>query len=252
VLTPSSYTAWAIKMEAILDAQGLWEVVSPSNDVVEDARKSKTARAHLMQALPEDILMQVSKKPTAAGVWEVLKTRFVGTDWVRTACLATLKGELDSLIMADDDGLDEYARKISAMAARFASLGSTHDDAAMVKKLLDTVPDWLYPAAAGIEQFCDVAAMPFEEALGRLKAFDERLRRRSQLSGGQGTSGDQVDGGWLLLTEEEWRARRKGKSGIGKCFNCGVRGHFTRDCHKPKKEVVMAATADIDNEAALL
>ena len=215
-------------------------------------RKNKAARAHLLQALPEDILMQVSTKPTAREVWEALKTRFVGADRVRTARLATLKGEFDSLIMADGDALDEFAGKISAMAAWFASLWSTLDDAGMVKKLLDSVPDRLYPAVAGIEQFCDVADMPFEEALGRLKAFDERSRRRAQLSGGQGSLGSQVDGGRLLLTEEEWRARRKGKSGIGKCFNCGIRVRFARDCRKPKKEEVMAATADVDDEPTLL
>ena len=73
---------------------------------------------------------------------------------MRIACgrrLATLKGEFDSLIMADDDALDEFAGKISAMVARFASLGSTLDDAGMVKKLLDSVPDRLYPAVARIE-----------------------------------------------------------------------------------------------------
>jgi hypothetical protein len=45
----------------------------------------------------------------------------------------------------------EDAEKISGMTARYAGLGATLDDAAMVKKLLDTNPDHLYPAVAGIE-----------------------------------------------------------------------------------------------------
>jgi len=68
VLSPAGYTAWAIKVEAILDAQGLWEAVSPSGNGVVDAHKNKTARAQLLQALPEDILMQVSTKKTAKEV----------------------------------------------------------------------------------------------------------------------------------------------------------------------------------------
>ena len=139
VLSPVGYTVWAIKVETILDVQGLWKVVSPSGNGVVDAHKNKTARAQLLQALPEDILMQVSTKKTAKEVWESLKTRFVGADRVKTARLATLKGDFDKLCMVDGDALDDYAGKISGMAAKFAGLGSTLDDAAMVKKLLDTV-----------------------------------------------------------------------------------------------------------------
>jgi hypothetical protein len=65
------------------------------------------------------------------------------------------------------------------MVASYASLGSTLSDIDMVKKLLDTIPDRLYNAAAEIEQFRNPGKMVFEEVLGRLKAFKERSRHRA-------------------------------------------------------------------------
>ena len=64
----------------------------------------------------------------------------------------------------------------------------------MVRKLLDCVPDRLYAAVAGMEQFCDLSTLLFDDALGRLKAFDERLRRRGQ------ADGERADGEQLMLT----------------------------------------------------
>ena len=145
--------------------------------------------------------------------------------------------------MVDGEKLDVFVGKISGMAARYAGLGATLGDAAMVKKLLDSVPDQLYTAVAGIEQFCDVNTITFDEALGRLKAFEERTERRKQRNGG-----DRGDG-QLLLTAAQWAARRRGgynddggssasaeRRRLGKCWNCGVRGHFSRHCPEPRKE----------------
>ena len=85
--------------------------------------------------------------------------------------------------MVVGDTLDGFTSKLGGMAARYAGLGSTLDDAAMVKKLLDSVPDRLYAAVAGIEQFCDVSTMPFEDALGRLNALDEGCNKSCNLCG---------------------------------------------------------------------
>ncbi|KAE8805103.1 retrotransposon protein [Hordeum vulgare] len=58
VLTSENYTVWAIKVEANLDAAGLWEAVVPTEDstLVVVAKKDKPAHAYLLGALSEEIL----------------------------------------------------------------------------------------------------------------------------------------------------------------------------------------------------
>ena len=166
MLTADNYTVWAIKAQAILDVHTVWEAVAPGDAVV-NAKKCKAARALILGALPEDMLLQVATKLAAREVWDSLKVRFVGADRVRAARRATLRGELNRMKMADGEELDVYGGRLAATAARYANLGETMGDATLVKKLLDTVPDRLFPVVAGIEQFHDVMTM----------AFDERVRR---------------------------------------------------------------------------
>ncbi|XBI86960.1 hypothetical protein VPH35_025099 [Triticum aestivum] len=264
VLTGDNYTTWAIKVEADLDAAGLWEAVVPPEDAASAviAKKDKPARAYLLRALADDLLLQVAAKKTAAEIWSSLKAWFVGADRVRAARLGTLRGEWELLRMASDESLDAFAGKISGMAACFAGLGATLEDAAMVKKLLDCVPDRLYAAVAGMEQFCNLDELRFDDALGRLKAFDERLRRRGQ-AGGERAEGEQ-----LMYTAAQWRARERRRGGArgeddddgaastasgggdnrrGKCYKCGVRGHFKRECPLLRKEPVAGRALLVDD-----
>ncbi|GJU01459.1 callose synthase 9-like protein isoform X2 [Tanacetum coccineum] len=70
-LNESSYTTWAIMMETILKAYGLWETLEDTEKV--DERKMHTTKAMILTTLPEDILMQVAQYETAKEVWESIK-----------------------------------------------------------------------------------------------------------------------------------------------------------------------------------
>ncbi|XP_049934420.1 uncharacterized protein LOC126410182 [Nymphaea colorata] len=202
LLTATNYTSWVIRVQAMMEDQGIWEAAEPTAGVAVDTRKDKKARSHLLQALPEDLLMQVAKKATAKEVWDCLKTRFVGADRVRNARLQTLKSDFDAMRMQEGESLDQYAGRLTGMSVRYANLGGTLSDAALVKKLFDTVPNRFLSVIAGIEQFCDLGTMLFEEAVGRLKTYKERSRPRAFGTDGNGDA-------QLLLTQAKWEARQK-------------------------------------------
>ena len=127
-----------------MEDQGVWEVVEPqppapgaatAPQTPAQAKLDRKARAHLLQCLPDDLLMQVAAKKTGKEVWDSLKARFVGEESVKKARLQTLKGEFDALYMKEDESVDSYSGKLSGMAVRYGNLGGSLDDAALVKKL---------------------------------------------------------------------------------------------------------------------
>ncbi|KAL9269163.1 hypothetical protein AKJ16_DCAP23005 [Drosera capensis] len=113
MLNSSNYTVWAIKIEAILDAQEVWEAIEPTEGEEIDPKKDKKARAYILQSIPEDVFLQIAKKKTAKETWESLKTRYLGADRVKKARLQTLKSEFDALRITEQESIDEFAGNLS-------------------------------------------------------------------------------------------------------------------------------------------
>lgn len=107
-----------------------------------------------------------------------MKTRCLGVERVKKARVQTLKSDFKDLRMKETECIDEFAGKISGLADKLSDLGAAMMDAELVKKLLDSVPSKFLQVIAAIEQFSDLDIMPFDEAIGRLKAYEERIRKR--------------------------------------------------------------------------
>ena len=98
--------------------------------------------------------------------------------------------------------------------------------------------------------------MAFDEALGRLRAFDERVRRRRQ------DNGERADG-QLLFTATQWRARKQQQGGARddddersvasrsggnrrrRCYKCEEHRHFRRECPQRRKGPVRSDINDL-------
>lgn len=291
-LTSTNYSIWAIKLKAIFNVHGLWEVIEPQEGGVVDPKKNNQAIAYLYQAMPEEMIMQVANLITAKEVWDSLKTRFVGIDRVKKARLASLRTEFERLKMKEGENIDEFAGKLSALATKATQLGEPFDESSLVKKLMSSVPDRFIQIVASMEQFLDLDTMLLPEAIGRLKAFEERTNGKMKAHQGKD---DQ-----LLMTFSEWQTRQKesdsrkrghsskersgGRFGKGKnwssnkakgfdnnqskssfkndkkprdktgikCFRCDEFGHYASECPKRTKDSEANLSQTAEEEPALL
>ncbi|XP_076928834.1 uncharacterized protein LOC143592943 [Bidens hawaiensis] len=192
----------------------------------------------------------------------------------KKARLSTLRVEFESLKMKDGETIDDFSGKLNGLVSKAVTLGATIDESNMVRKLLDSMPDRFIHIAATIEQCYDVDNMKLEEAIGRLKAYKERIKgkedssmkdskllfTRSQgkykqqaghrpkqgqnrnnyngcgKSRGHGKSFRQNRGGQgSSSNDRKDRSKYKDKSQI-KCYQCNELGHYAFECQKSKNK----------------
>nr|GEV18401.1 zinc finger, CCHC-type [Tanacetum cinerariifolium] len=112
------------------------------------------------------------------------------------------------LHIKEDETIDTFTEKLTTLVNKAASLGHTIEDQTLVRKLLKAVPDRYLQIVASIKQYSDLSEMTWEEAIGRLKTYEERIKYKR---------GKQVDNQEkLMFTRHEnkgkyFRVRGRGK-----------------------------------------
>nr|GFA71595.1 zinc finger, CCHC-type [Tanacetum cinerariifolium] len=188
------------------------------------------------------------------------------------------------LHMTEDETIDTFTRKLTTLENKAASLGHIIKDQTLVCKLLNAVLDRYLQLVASIEQYSDLSEMTMEEAIGRLKTYEERIKYKK---------GKQVDNQEkLMFTRHEsigkyFRGRGKHRFSQGKtyekikeerkdgesshrnsnrnifkkssydtsklqCFQCKKIGHITPNCPQRTKANEQSNLVEEDLELTLL
>ncbi|KAL8107473.1 hypothetical protein AgCh_024041 [Apium graveolens] len=102
MLTRDNYTTWAIKMRVFMQAHGVWDAIDPKDPKKPIKEKTdKIAMDAIYKAIPEDVLLSITKKATTKEAWDAIKTLCLGAERVKRAKVQTLKAEFESLHMKD-------------------------------------------------------------------------------------------------------------------------------------------------------
>ena len=254
ILNATNYTVWRMRMKVLLKIYKVWETIEPG---IKDPDKNNIAIGLLFQAIPESMILQVGEQETSKGIWDAVKARNVGADRVKEARLQTLMTEFDRIKMKDSDTIDSFSGKLSEMGSKSAALGKIIEENILVKKFLNSLPRSKYiQITASLEQVLDLNTTPFEDTIGRLKAYEERIldddqdtqgkllysdsyqqnngaRGRGRGRGGRGYRGrGRGRGNSQDTTNNQTQSQEKEKKDGSKivCFRCDKNGQFASVC----------------------
>lgn len=175
-LTKENYTAWSMKMRVFMQAHGVWEAIEPSDPkAIVEGKTDKIKLAMIYQGIPEEMLLSLADKKAAKDAWVAIRTMCQGVERVKKAKLQTLKSEFEALSMKDSDQLDDFYMMVNGIVSNIWALGEEMAESYVVKKLLRAVPPKFLQIASTIEQFGNLDEMSMGEAIGSLKAYEERL-----------------------------------------------------------------------------
>ncbi|XP_013632942.1 PREDICTED: uncharacterized protein LOC106338531 [Brassica oleracea var. oleracea] len=210
------------------------------------------ATALLFQSILEALILQVGELETAKKVWDAIKARHVGADRVREARLQTLMAEFDRLKMKDNESIDEFTGKLSEISTKSAAFGENMEESKLVKKFLSSIPRKKYiHIVASLEQILDLKTTSFEDIIGRLKTYEERIcdeeeehqdnqQRKLMYTNMESQSHQEYYNGYRGRGRGGrgyYRGRGRGRSYWDRkdasrvtCFRCDKIGHFAATC----------------------
>nr|GEU42901.1 zinc finger, CCHC-type [Tanacetum cinerariifolium] len=126
--------------------------------------------------------------------------------------------------------------RLNGYATKAKELGKTLDESLLVRKLLDSTPDRFFQIVASIEQTNDLDNMNLDEIVGKLKAFEERIKLQK---GGQVKSQENL----LFAHGEHSRkgrrfSKREGRSNFSRGnWQSNKNKHDSKEEHSTHKEI---------------
>nr|XP_028945275.1 uncharacterized protein LOC114819796 [Malus domestica] len=176
----ANYDFWAVKMETILIAHDLWDVIElgiqpqQTPEEEEGSVDEGSEAEHTPGAITDVLFPRIRNEKTAKGAWEILRREFKGDKKVRAVKLQAIRAEFEYLRMHDGEPLDDYLARFFEIVNNLKSLGEDVPEKRIVQKLLMSLNRRYKSIVSIIEETRDLDVIRVEEVLASVKVYDKR------------------------------------------------------------------------------
>lgn len=170
-------------MKTLFKSQELWDIVETgvpegnANQMREHRKRDSKALFTIQQALDDEIFPRISAAETSKQAWEILKQEYFGDDKVITVKLQTLRRDFETLFMNENESVQGYLSRTSAIVNRMRSYGEKIDNQIVVSKVLRSLTTKFEHVVTAIEESKDLSTYSFDELMSSLQAHEDRLNR---------------------------------------------------------------------------
>ena len=111
----------------------------------------------------------------AKEAWETFQKEFKGFDKVKIVRLQTLWMEFDSLMMKDNEKVQDFFSKVAKIINQIRNYGDVVEDKRVVQKILRSLPYKFDHIVAAILEAKDLSSLTLYELMGSLEAHEQRI-----------------------------------------------------------------------------